>query len=294
MVVLKLATVVTGWFVVVMVAAGGDLGNGITGDGLSNEEWPCPPHNEIMPCDCTAQQDLTLIMDCSAVRNDEELVSAFDHDQFPLTYFQEFKIIQDPDNPSYKLNTIAQGTLGETTYQIVNIHGTKVQRVEDGAFDMSHTTLQLLDLSSNKLQIFPFESLGAYDQLGTFRIDNNNLYSLPPIESSSLTVFGASDNRGLQLLPLVFIGASALQEVHLAGCNITDLANNTFSSQTNLTIVDLERNEFQTLGEGTISPPGKSIQSLSFKNNLINYVRHNAINGEHIDRCDNPPDIHFC
>lgn len=252
--------------------------------GPHPKEWPCPIANDILPCICFADEYFNLTMDCSGVQSDEELAGAFKGVVFPFYEFLEFKIIHEPDDPDNDLTHIGLGTLGDTYYYIINIHGTKLQSIEDEAFANSHESLRILDLSGNKLLNFPFESLATYESLQTFRIDDNSFLSLPPIVSASLEIFGASDNRGLALQSSVFTGAPFLTEIHLARCDIQRLPNQMVSTQTNLVTLDLEENEITMLEYGDISPNSKTLQMVKLGKNRISYVRHHSILGEFLIR----------
>lgn len=279
----KLETVV-----VVMVTVMGVGGNLVTSDQVINKgqldsyprEWPCPIDTDILPCVCTDDEYYNLTMDCSGVQSDQDLVNAFNGVVFPFIHFLEFKINHIPDDPNNDLTTIDIGTLGETTYEIINIHGTNLQSVHDEAFANSHAYLRILDLSGNKLQSFPFESLSTYSVLHTFRIDDNNFLTLPPIESATLEIFGADDNRGVVLQPSVFTGAPALKEIYMARCVLSSLTDNMVTNQTDLRILDLEENELTQLELNDIAPKNSTLQRLNLSKNRINYIRHDAISGE--------------
>ncbi|TOF89014.1 hypothetical protein CGJ15_24720 [Vibrio parahaemolyticus] len=240
-------------------------------------DWPCPDANDFYPCLCIYDElDHTLSIDCSLVETNEELAQAFENVVFPFTYLKEFKLEQDA-NPNVSLDTVGLNTFQDLTFERIIISGTKIEIIFEEDFYGSHETLTYLNLQNNKIKHFPFISVQLYPSLQTLILDDNQIPSLPEIQSDSLEILSINGNGGIQLDD--FLGPPALQEIYLARNQIELLQVNFFWNLQNLTLVDLQRNEISILDEYTIASQSNALASINLDHNKISSIRHDAFHG---------------
>ncbi|XP_050705649.1 oplophorus-luciferin 2-monooxygenase non-catalytic subunit-like [Eriocheir sinensis] len=241
--------------------------------------WPCPIDTEISPCVCSQDELYNLYMDCSLAKSDEQLERIFTS-VFPFPDFYELRIIHDRDDIDNVIDEINPNTFAELTFERVIITGTRLTEIIDEAFADSHATLNYLDLSSNYLHTFPFESLPLYVQLNTFIIDDNQFPELYNLESQSLQVFSANKNPGLLMnSDHHFSGVPNLRELYLSEIGLKELTTGLFSNMTQLQVVDFSRNYLTELEAGSIAVSTNTIKKINFDLNDIFFVRHDALVG---------------
>ena len=234
--------------------------------------FPCPENFE--PCTCTDDGNYNLIADCSLAKNDEELNTAFST-SFPFTNFASLTIDQ-LDCGDCELDTINQNTFGDVYFINVTITGTSVSTIEDGAFEKSQDSLEVLYLAQNKIGYFPFEVIPSYSVLNTLDLTANAFasdYIISDIYSNSLTDLYLDSNPDLNFDASLVKGCRALKTVTFEGNNLV------------------------TIPEFAQEPIGMftglaHIQNISFSNNALGYIRTDTIVGNqntlvHVDLSSN-------
>ncbi|CAG0908946.1 unnamed protein product, partial [Cyprideis torosa] len=97
--------------------------------------FPCPPPSAILPCRCLFhQQLLRLIFDCSSVLSARDLNRVF-HVPFP---FSEIFHLIAKRSGFYELSS---STFDDKVFKKVTISGSKLTRIQPGAFARSSSVL---------------------------------------------------------------------------------------------------------------------------------------------------------
>ncbi|XP_071532319.1 oplophorus-luciferin 2-monooxygenase non-catalytic subunit-like [Panulirus ornatus] len=241
-------------------------------------EWPCPDAVSIQPCSCTADEYKNMRIDCSQVRNNNELARVFNV-TFPFEHFLELKIDHDPSDQNNDLSALNPGVFHALTFERVIIKGTRLTVVEENAFSKSHDTLKYMNLANNRLEKFPFETIVSYTRLDSLVLDDNNLKVLPVLESESLQVLSVSGNTGLIFEDIVFFSALSLTRINMARIGLRILSPDIFSKLNYSMIINLEQNNLHELDVFAFNPPTKSLLQVLLNQNKISKVRHDFITG---------------
>nr|XP_045608674.1 oplophorus-luciferin 2-monooxygenase non-catalytic subunit-like [Procambarus clarkii] len=267
---------------VVVVLGVGDvtpaLVNPVQDSNPQPREWPCPDETDFLPCTCTSNQQTDLKIDCSGVKSNLELQRVFTS-IFPFTDFLELRIVQDPYDDAYDLNTLDPFVFAGLSFERVIIQGTKIKEVNEQVFTDSHNHLNYLNLANNDIYDFPFETIQLYTRLANLILDDNNLITLPNIVSTTLQSISVSGNSNLQFKANVFNNASMLSRISLARNNIQEFPQHVFQNLDYVAIVDLSGNEMTFVNEFTFDPPRETLLQISLDNNKIDLVHYNSIKG---------------
>ncbi|KAK8389765.1 hypothetical protein O3P69_009041 [Scylla paramamosain] len=241
--------------------------------------WPCPIQSQIAPCTCFMDTVYRLFMDCSLANSEEELERIFSS-IFPFKDFYELRIEHNPEDADNVIDKITADTFADLTFKRIIITGTRLQNIIDEAFADSHKTLSYLDLSSNLLHTFPFESLSLYENLATFILDDNQFPDLFDIESLSLQIFSASGNHNMRMnSPKPFQGAPSLRELYLSEIGLTTLRTGLFNSLTQMEVVDFSKNHLTRLEQDAIRVDGFTLKHVIFDDNQIFNISHDSLIG---------------
>ena len=239
------------------------------------KEWPCPNAEDIEPCICTTD-DTTyeIFIDCSSVASDDELQRVFSAN-IPLEHIYSFTIL---DNANIRV--LNSTSFGPAYFSTVSITGTSLIEVQDGTFAKSHEYLEILDLSNNALQIFPFELNSEYTVLRTLNLSANRIPTAQNLESNSLVTMDFSSNPGFQIDSTLFGDCPALTDVFIRNCGITDLGIGIFDHLDAIRTIDLNSNDIGTLRIDSIRSSGSTLTSVIFDNNPITTVEPGFLTGE--------------
>ena len=171
------------------------------GDGAIPRAFPCPDEYEILPCVCTAAADFTMDMDCSAVKNSNELALIFSK-TFPSQNFDNLFIIGNK-----AIKTIRVNDLGHANFKKITITEGILESLVHGALINSYDTLVTIDLSNNHVTDFPFDEISSFKNIEELYLNSNALGTFPHLYSSSLRIIEMSDN------PLFMISSTDLQDL---------------------------------------------------------------------------------
>lgn len=253
---------------------------GLTGVGVGAvAERTCPLPGEIVPCLCSEDSSLGLIMDCSAVKDEPELAKVFTA-HLPTSDFYELRIFHDPMNTDYRLHSLKQSTLGEAIFKRVNITGTQIMSIAGYAFEKSKSTLQILALDGNRINEFPFGSLSRYTSLTTVLLAHNNLELLPQLTSPFLKVLDVSGNWPLVVDEKAFASTPSLQKINLSHTSQKSLPRGLFTDLGQLQELNLSNNDLKELEEAAIVTAKASLTYLDLSKNDISFIRHDSIVGQ--------------
>lgn len=240
-------------------------------------DFPCPNLSDIYPCDCTVGTSGEPDLDCSEVLSNYELERVF---QASFPYTQVNNLIIQPVSGHPGLTDIKSYVFGEVSFKHVTITNTYIRTIEEEAFTPSHDTLIKLDVSSNEIDTFPYESMGLYNHLRILDLSNNRLSSLPNLESPSLLSLDLSQNVGLTITEDTFVGLVELEALYLSRMGIASLPPNVFSTLTYIKILDLSDNNLAgILEQGVVRVPLDSLEELMLNDNALTQIHSSAITG---------------
>ncbi|KAG0712175.1 Oplophorus-luciferin 2-monooxygenase non-catalytic subunit [Chionoecetes opilio] len=237
----------------------------------------CPPPEDILPCVCS-DDSLGLVLVCSGVKDEPELAQVFTAN-FPSSDFHELRILHDPMNLSHRLHSMEPSTLGEATFQRVNITGTQILSIDGKTFDKSKSTLQSLAFDGNRIYEFPLASLSSYTSLTTLLLANNILPRLQLVFSPFLKVLDVNGNRPLVVEEKAFENSPSLQKINLSNTSQQSLQRGLFAQLGQLHELDLSNNDLKELEEAAIVTAKPSLTYLDVSRNEISSISHDSIVG---------------
>lgn len=244
---------------------------------ITDAEFPCPDESEFLPCVCEVDVEGRMAADCSAAANDEELANAFTVTQSFLSYKS---LTISPLEPT-DLNTLTIDTFGGVGFETIEIIGTNLKVIEDGAFASSEPYLTTLQLQENAIEDFPFESLPKFEQLTNLNLRNNTIGTVQNLESNSLVTLNLNNNPTLDISLGLFGSAPLLETLDLRNCGIDDLPTDMFLSLERIATINLSSNQITQLRENAIGIPQATLVSLDLSDNQLYDMAVGAIN---IDR----------
>uniref|UniRef100_A0A6A7G1T7 Oplophorus-luciferin 2-monooxygenase non-catalytic subunit-like n=1 Tax=Hirondellea gigas TaxID=1518452 RepID=A0A6A7G1T7_9CRUS len=241
--------------------------------------WPCPDPKAFLPCICTAESTARIPimdMDCSDVKNQDELINAFNTS---MSYDQYRTLTIQPKVASKELTFLNSESFGTCSFKAVHISGTEIIKIEDGTFDHSHDSLMILDLQFNSISIFPFESIANYLVLTELLLNSNKITIVEQIESKFLEVLNLNTNPGISFGSGLFVAAPVLITLDLGNCDLQNLTTNLFKDLHSLENLNLERNNIGVLEESSVVTPGATLLALRLNDNPITDIKRGGIKG---------------
>ena len=253
--------------------------------------YPCP--EDFGACTCEADNEYNLSADCSGAKNDEELNAAFST-SFPFTRFASLTIDQSSCGDC-ALHTITQNTFGDVYFIEVTITGTSLRIIEDGAFENSQDSLEVLYLAQNGIEYFPFEVIPSYSVLNTLDLTANAFdpeFTISDISSNSLKTLYLDSNPDLKFDASLVKGCSALETVTFEGNNLLVIPEfaeepiGMFTGLANIQSISFSNNELGYIRTDTIVGTKDSLQHVDLSSNSISLVEDKFVRGK-LSR--NPP-----
>ncbi|KAK7067279.1 hypothetical protein SK128_002643 [Halocaridina rubra] len=242
---------------------------------LEISDQGCPDDNAITPCVCM-RVDLDLDLDCSEVKSDQELQNVFMAD-FPFTQIRNFTILKPPSEGRVPISILNEGIFGSLRFQHIIISHTNLTFIQGDPFVNSSNVLETLAITDNHIVVFPFSEISKYTNLTDLRLFDNKLERLSNLESESLQYLQVSNNPTLLYGDEVFYDVPNLRYLGMAGINITNVAKNTFRFLHQLEILDLSRNNIQTLRNGSLWFESKDLNIIALDFNDINDMEPDTI-----------------
>lgn len=238
--------------------------------------WPCPNPDEFAPCLCILEDDSPdMDIDCSAATDQSMLTAAF---QATMSFCNYMSLKITPiDTANYYTFTL--DTFGCAYFETIEITGTTLQIIEDGALVRSDGTLTSLKLNNNMIRVFPFESLNGFTALQELYLNNNSLTTIQSIVSPTLQTLNLDNNPGLDISLGLFEDAKELQTLGLSSCNLADLTEDMFMPLEKLANLDLSGNMLEELRLSSIRLPMDTLTSLNMSGNPLDYIQVGAISG---------------
>lgn len=256
----------------------------------SPREYPCPTEEDIAPCTCNYDPETyALTMDCSEVRSDDELIAAFDS-TFPFPTVETLIIDQTDDIYNGNiLETLSQDSFGDVSFVDVDIRGTTITTVEEGAFQNSHETLISLRLPTNEISSFTFEVIGEFTALTHLVLSGNQFdgQMIDPISSYTLRVLNLDNNPNVVIEGDFVRFCPALRQFLLRNTGQTALPLlpaapiSMINGLNDILQVDFSSNSISILESNSFvqDTEDESLTTLNLSNNDISIVFPNFVTG---------------
>ncbi|CAL4073746.1 unnamed protein product, partial [Meganyctiphanes norvegica] len=193
-------------------------------------EPPCPDAEDIAPCVCTYDSVSNVMdLDCSTVRNEEQLKLTFKTD-FPFKNFNQFYL-----QNNYNIKVLEAGVFNGICFEIISINFNKLEVIELQALDSCYETATEMRLYGNKITSFPFDELSQFSKLRDFDIRHNSLSLIPAdafhgltaLEGLYINLNNADIVGKFQDLPnlttVIFTENFLVRGIHLDSNNITTI-----------------------------------------------------------------------
>ncbi|CAL4150297.1 unnamed protein product, partial [Meganyctiphanes norvegica] len=236
---------------------------------------PCPMEEDIAPCMCHYNAyDHTMDLNCSLVSGEADLNRVFQA-YFPFPSFKKLSIL---DN--IHLKVISDGAFGNVTFETVEITSGAVRSVDANAFSKSAATLTSLNLASNHISEFSFETLTSFSVLDSLILRHNELTMIPPLTMSKLIDLDLSENP-IQALPEnVFNGIPRIHHIYMDKTNIQELAKQLFGSNRDLYDISFGGSQIRHLLKDSLRINGSpNLHFIELYDNQINNIEAGAIVG---------------
>ncbi|KAF2353216.1 Leucine-rich repeat domain L domain-like, partial [Trinorchestia longiramus] len=247
---------------------------------IETKDWPCPLNDEFLPCICTENEN-KLEVDCSAAKTEEELSTAFSRAQFPFENMDSL-LIDHTGCSDCSLETLNANSFGPVSFRTVQIHGTALTTIMEGAFANAHEYLEVWDLSGNKINFFTFEVIEVFSVLETLNLKDNAIDEttvVQDIASSSLKNFYLSNNPKVVFGPNFVTNCPALEDLQLDNITLTQIPQidqdltSMFDGLTELTSLDLSNNFLSQLQSSSIDTGTQSsLRNVYLSNSRIEIV----------------------
>ncbi|CAL4247338.1 unnamed protein product, partial [Meganyctiphanes norvegica] len=187
---------------------------------------PCPNPEDIAPCACFYFNE-GMHMNCTHISDDEELHQVF-HSLIPFPAFRSLSL------PTERLTTLSETVFGEVTFENVEIHcqsgihnkdcDETLTTIDPNTFMKSVSTLRSLEIYISNISEFPFDTIGEYLNIDTFRLTNSPLATFPTINSETLKELYLINNTFREIPAHVLDGVPKLTHLQLQHNNIDSLA----------------------------------------------------------------------
>ena len=186
----------------------------------------CPDAADIAPCQCSGNADFNIIIDCSQVTHEDDLIRAFQAD-FPYTQMYVLKI-----ENNQQLREITSNFLGLTTFQKIFFLNCELSLVASAFFDNLKNSLTDLHIDSCKLTDSGFDLtvLNELNNIETVELHDNELESIPVLSSSTLRTLDLANNSISSIADNAFTQATNIFYLILSGNNIQNIPNGKYQN----------------------------------------------------------------
>lgn len=231
---------------------------------------------------CDYETHVAIDLDCSAVRDDNELQQVF-RSNIPFTKFRKLTILGDvPNLQRVHITTLDRVTFQNVSFSSFEIGYTDLTTITTDAFYDSMSELEEMSITDSFIKYFPFNMLVNCPNLKTLHVDHNELIHMSPIVSANLLYLDVSYNPSLTYEDNAFYEAPTLEYLHLNDIGLTHVAADTFYNQVNLKFLDLDHNNLGVLMKDALrftnTPP--HIEQVKLDGNQIHMVEPLAIAGQ--------------
>ncbi|XP_066978393.1 leucine-rich repeat-containing protein let-4-like isoform X2 [Macrobrachium rosenbergii] len=212
----------------------------------SNQDG-CVPGQLIWPCSCSTSGEGDVSITCRNAQGPDLIHKA---------------LIPNYPRPNLQILNIAKSNVGRLpkdilhgkTFEEMNLYGSGIRGIEEGAFAGCQDTLRLIRLNSNHLQSFNFSELVNFPLLEMIALSDNQLTSIEGFV-------------GLPTLPLttLYIGKNLIKS----------LPSDVFISLENLGVLDLSYNDISFIPQGVFLPL-KQLEVIYLQGNKLGHISTGA------------------
>ncbi|CAG0896957.1 unnamed protein product [Darwinula stevensoni] len=142
---------------------------------------PCPDPGDISPCTCDGTSADFVTVDCSDATSGDQIFSAFNDVDWPFKNLGNFALWGNR-----AVEDMPEGMFGEVSFRSIGISNTSIKTIHPSSLLPSKDRLELLTVTRNPMEDFPWEALTHFARLGELRFWENAFTTLRPFESSSL------------------------------------------------------------------------------------------------------------
>lgn len=216
----------------------------------------------------------------------------------PVGLFDKVDTIEELDLSHNSLTSLPENIFNRTALGILNLSYNKFK----GKLDFGIPDLQALDLSNNKIDAIPNNMFKKFDGLTNLELRNNSIRkihqaaflplkklrnidlsanALEQISSSiflanrDLDVIRLNDNTNLKKLPMDGFESEAgtfdVKIFDASNCDLTDIAEKTFSTMPKLMKLSLAWNNIDAISKGVFAQL-KRLADLDLNNNVIEEI----------------------
>ncbi|CAL4205254.1 unnamed protein product, partial [Meganyctiphanes norvegica] len=236
------------------------------------ETEACPNAEDISPCSCTNGQN-GIELDCSQVEDDDDLARVF---SAPFPQNNVYKLTIQHNN---HIRNLTDDIFGDIKFVEVHIKFCELQYVGKYTFKESDETLEKLDLQSNLLSDFPFDTLDDHVALKSVVMNTNKFTFVPILNIPTLEYFALHTNPLTEVPEKPFVHLPYLETLYLSKAKLTSIPIDMFPIQFNLTLVDFSLNQLTTIDENTFLLVSDKMDWLYLMDNSISTIQPGAFAG---------------
>lgn len=231
----------------------------------------CPDPEDILPCECTFDDQLGVMdMNCSAVLDEEQLRQVF----LASVPDKQFRALIITNNPHIRF--LENGVFSDFTFQRIDIMDGVLEVIEEAALTGSASTVFEMNFHRNNIKDFPFLSLREFSALENLNLHYNKIKEIPLFESWSLKEFYIFGNPLAHFPADSLAGLPNLKTFGASECDIPEIYPGVFDHQVSLRNVYLQENRLTTIPSGAFRTTGNTIFHIVLDDNLIVEVAEGA------------------
>ncbi|KAJ8929054.1 hypothetical protein NQ314_018300 [Rhamnusium bicolor] len=136
----------------------------------------------------------------------------------------------------------------------LRLAGNSIQTINCGDLD-SYPLLQLLDFTSNDLEVIEEDAMGRLDSLSVLYLTDNNIHEIPKSLPEKLKVLHLEHNNIQRVSSKDLLGLTGLEVLLLSDNKIRTVDEAAFSQLVSLVTLDLSRNPVTILQPGCLVGP---------------------------------------
>ncbi|XP_063587897.1 oplophorus-luciferin 2-monooxygenase non-catalytic subunit-like [Penaeus indicus] len=214
----------------------------------------CPNPEDILPCECTFDDQLgAMDMNCSGVLDEEQLRQVF-LAEVPDKQFRALIITNNPH-----IRVLENGVFSDFTFQRIDIMDGVLEVIEEAALTGSASTVFEMNFHRNNITDFPFLSLREFSSLENLNLHYNKIKEIPVFESGSMKEFYIFGNPLAHLPVESLTGLPNLKTFGASECDIPELYPGVFDHQVSLRNVYLQQNRLTRIPSGAFRTSGQTI-----------------------------------
>ncbi|KAG7157571.1 oplophorus-luciferin 2-monooxygenase non-catalytic subunit-like [Homarus americanus] len=233
-------------------------------------EVACPNAEDISPCTCMLYDNEYIDVDCSLVKDEEELRHVFEA-SFPTTAIRTFFMYHNQN-----VQQLRNGVFGDATFVNLVMENNALEMVEEEVFTKSLDVSIHSSFKRNKLSDIPLDTLPLYTSLEYIDLSENLLAGSPALSSPTIRHLDLHGNALGDLPVDTLIGIPKLTHFFASNLELTDIHPGLFEGLVDLQEVSLHHNNVWMIEADTFSTSGHNLQYVDLHHNSITTVAANA------------------